>query len=73
MTKIILGFSILLSGSFSALFGNGPTVLSDAESNVLEQPVELGLVKWNFDLDAASQLAKKSNKPLFVQFQEVPG
>ena len=38
-----------------------------------EQPVELGLVKWERDLQEAKRLSKKTGKPLFVQFQEVPG
>lgn len=35
--------------------------------------VELGQVKWNRDLDAAKKLSLETGKPLFVQFQEVPG
>ena len=35
--------------------------------------VEVGLVNWNRDLEAAKTLSAKSGKPLFVQFQEVPG
>jgi len=35
--------------------------------------VELGKVTWNRDLDKAKALSAKTGKPLFVQFQEVPG
>ena len=35
--------------------------------------VELGQVDWNRDLDAAQKLSAETGKPLFVQFQEVPG
>ena len=35
--------------------------------------VELGQVNWNRDLDAAKKLSSETGKPLFVQFQEVPG
>ncbi|MEL7338105.1 MAG: VPGUxxT family thioredoxin-like (seleno)protein, type 2, partial [Planctomycetota bacterium] len=36
-------------------------------------PVEIGTVKWNRDLDAAYAESKKSGKPVFLLFQEVPG
>lgn len=39
----------------------------------LKQSEELGQVHWHRDFDKATQLAKESGKPLFVQFQEVPG
>jgi len=38
-----------------------------------DQPVELGTVKWSRDLDAALEASKKSAKPVFLLFQEVPG
>ena len=37
------------------------------------QPVEAGQVVWGRDWDAAAAEAKRSGKPLFVQFQEKPG
>ena len=39
----------------------------------LKQAEELGQVHWQRDFEKATQLAKESGKPLFVQFQEVPG
>lgn len=36
-------------------------------------PVEIGLVNWNRDLDAALAQSDSSGKPAFVLFQEVPG
>ncbi len=36
-------------------------------------PVELGKVKWNRDFEKAKATSLRSGKPLFVQFQEVPG
>lgn len=36
-------------------------------------PVELGAVQWTRDLDAAYKRSKKSEKPIFAFFQEVPG
>ena len=36
-------------------------------------PVEVGTVKWNRDLPAALTTSKKTGKPVFLLFQEVPG
>ena len=38
-----------------------------------EQPIELGLVHWERDYDAALARARTEGKPVFVLFQEVPG
>lgn len=38
-----------------------------------EDQVELGKVHWMRDLEAAKALSAKSGKPVFIQFQEVPG
>lgn len=37
------------------------------------QPVEVGLVRWQRDYDKSLLDSKKTGKPLFVLFQEVPG
>lgn len=37
------------------------------------QYVELGMVQWHRDFDKAVQLSKKTQKPLAILFQEVPG
>ncbi len=37
------------------------------------QPVELGKVQWNRDYDQALELARLSQKPVLILFQEVPG
>lgn len=39
----------------------------------LDQPAELGSVRWTRDLDSALQQARASEKPVFALFQEVPG
>ena len=44
-----------------------------SSSLVGQTQVELGRVNWNRDLDAAKKLSSQTGKPLFVQFQEVPG
>lgn len=36
-------------------------------------PVELGTVEWSRDYDAGLKVVKKSGKPMFLLFQEVPG
>ena len=38
-----------------------------------QTPVELGKVKWGRDLEAAKKKSAATGKPVFVQFQEVPG
>ena len=38
-----------------------------------KNPVELGRVLWERDYDKAVARAKKSDRDLFVLFQEVPG
>ncbi|MCB1098391.1 MAG: hypothetical protein KDN22_22650 [Verrucomicrobiae bacterium] len=38
-----------------------------------ENPVEVGDVAWGRDLERALASAKKSGKPVFALFQEVPG
>ncbi len=38
-----------------------------------QTPVELGKVHWGRDLDAAKKKSAATGKPIFVQFQEVPG
>ena len=37
------------------------------------QALELGKIAWYRDYDDALSLAKKSDKPVFILFQEVPG
>ncbi|MAW62128.1 MAG: hypothetical protein CMJ94_15030 [Planctomycetes bacterium] len=49
-----------------------PTSLAPVQG-VVEQPVELGQVRWRRDLDAALAEAKAADKPVLLLFQEVPG
>jgi hypothetical protein len=39
----------------------------------VEQPVELGQVKWRRDFDAGLAESKRTGKPVLLLFQEVPG
>ncbi len=53
-----------------------PTVFSTEnsfEKNIPGQPEELGDVHWLRDFDAGILEAKKSDKPILILFQEVPG
>ena len=43
------------------------------QTNKLSQPVELGKVNWERNFEAGVAAAKKSEKPIFILFQEVPG
>jgi hypothetical protein len=36
-------------------------------------PIELGLVNWNRDLEAAQAISRSSGRPILMLFQEVPG
>ena len=45
----------------------------DSRNPASTNPVEIGLVNWSRDLDAAFASSKKSGKPVFLLFQEVPG
>lgn len=38
-----------------------------------QQPVEIGLVPWGRDLEAAQKESADSGKPILLLFQEVPG
>ena len=44
-----------------------------AQKPASDNPVEIGLVDWSHDVDAALEKSKKNGKPVLVLFQEVPG
>lgn len=46
---------------------------SAAEKNIHNNPVEVGYVDWQRNYSEAVKDAKKTDKPLLVLFQEVPG
>ena len=76
-TAAILGVSyLLLMAHFTTLAvaqdGSGKKSGSSKRSAV-KQPIELGKVAWGRDLDEAVAKARKSNKPIALLFQEVPG
>lgn len=49
-----------------------PASLVAAKERVT-QPVELGQVRWQRDFEAALAESKKTEKPVLILFQEVPG
>ena len=76
-TAFILGVSyLLLMGQVTtpavAQDGSGKKFGSGKKAAV-KQPVELGKVAWGRDLDEAVAKSRKSNKPIALLFQEVPG
>jgi hypothetical protein len=65
-----IGSTLLLQFIFTLpLLTTASLAFADPESN----PIEVGHVKWQHDLDAARAASKQSGKPLFVLFQEIPG
>jgi hypothetical protein len=49
------------------------TSLSSAKQTPPDNPVEIGLVRWQRDFPAALAETGRSGKPVFLLFQEVPG
>lgn len=50
-----------------------PQEQSEVNRPQVDQPVELGDVRWLRDLDTAVATSKKQSKPIAILFQEVPG
>jgi len=48
-------------------------LLTSCQADNKKQSIELGTVKWSRDLPATLEASKKSGKPVFLLFQEVPG
>ncbi len=65
----ILAATLLVLGSAAQ---SEPIPLKPMSGRV-DQPVELGQVKWRRDFEAGLAEAKRSGKPALLQFQEVPG
>ena len=60
----------------ASLFGGLLLVASQAgcqSETAAQNPEEVGTVTWNRDFDAALASARKTDKPVFLLFQEVPG
>ncbi len=68
----LLGLSSVfwIANEYPKMVPSTPTV---ALTTATDNTVELGRIHWKRDLEQAKELSAESGKPLFVQFQEVPG
>jgi hypothetical protein len=67
----ILPLALLIAAAI--LLGSGPVLGDAVQTDPESQPKELGSVRWYRNLDDGIAAAKADGRPLFVQFQEVPG
>lgn len=58
---------------FLALFAVVTLAAGLIEVALADNPTELGRVNWQRDYDAAMSRAREAGKPVFLQFQEIPG
>lgn len=71
---MIARLSLHVIAAASLLFGVVESLVAqDDMGSKQSNPVEIGLVDWNRDLDAALADSTKNGKPVLVLFQEVPG
>ncbi len=68
--RFVLPLLILVPGPFSLDKAKGQATTKSKKD---ENPVELGEVHWLRGFEKALEKAKRSDKPLLVLFQEVPG
>ena len=69
MSQFQLGIAVSLAMALMTV----QFLASRPKSEKPDQPIEMGVVKWNLDFESASSISAKSGKPLFVLFQEIPG
>ena len=75
----LIAATVLLIGVSWAVAQNRATSPASVEeaakfiSRPPQQRVEIGLVRWGRDLDAAQKECADSGKPILLLFQEVPG
>ena len=58
---------LVLLASCSVSVASSPSAPPD------DSPAELGIVRWERDLDAGLDRAEAEEKPVLLLFQEVPG
>ena len=63
---------LLLLAQEAQMITAEPASLLPANDRI-EQPEELGQVRWRRDFDAALLEAQETDKPVLILFQEVPG
>lgn len=61
------------SGTHSAMPDQGGSMMKTDNMLSPNEYTELGMVRWHRDFDQAVALSKKTQKPLAILFQEVPG
>lgn len=66
-----LALILLFVLTTDSIFAQSPIIRST--DSAVEQSVEVGLVNWGRDLDAAFKLSEKTARPVLLLFQEVPG
>lgn len=76
MNKALLAMLIGLSSIFWVAT-EFPVKMMSSSAPISRAPsdntIELGNVTWKRDLEEAKKASADSGKPMFVQFQEVPG
>ena len=55
------------------LMSSHPALADVVRTDPADQPKEMGSVSWYRNLDEGLAAAKAQGRPLFLQFQEVPG
>jgi hypothetical protein len=77
MYKLIFSLAFGLIGLAASAFLLKPKPVSTMEvmpiDSAIKNPIELGDVTWQRDLELGRATAKAENKPLLILFQEVPG
>ena len=79
--RFVLAFTIAIAAVTGIVLAQRPQAItqnSNTQSKMQKtarpsQPVEVGTVRWHRDFDAALAASGRSQKPVFVLFQEVPG
>ncbi len=73
MSKLVIFISLAVISSSLISKQKNQSELPISKSFDNPQPEELGKVKWLRDINVATKQAAKTNKPIFLLFQEVPG
>jgi hypothetical protein len=77
--RVLLGLTTALAAVSSIVLAQYPSSNSQNDDSQRQstarpsQPIEVGTVRWQRDFDAALAESGRTQKPVFVLFQEVPG
>lgn len=64
---------LTITGLLTTLLILNTNTLVSSDQTKQTNPIELGTVQWQRNLEKAIPLSQKTNKPIFILFQEVPG